>query len=146
MGREIVIPNKSYFKQTEVITLTAVKSYVLRFWESEFSQLNPQVSASGQKVYDKKDIELILKIKTLLFDQKMTIEQAKGVLSATEKLRENDVPQLPQGKMVRSLSDLELQRLIVAKAKIHGLLQTIRHIEDKHGWPNTARPISVQFQ
>lgn len=74
----IEIPNKSSFKINEVCALTGVKSYVLRFWESEFSEIAPLISTSGQKLYEHRDIEAILLIKKLLFEDKMTIERAKA--------------------------------------------------------------------
>ncbi|MBY0414111.1 MAG: MerR family transcriptional regulator [Bdellovibrionales bacterium] len=74
----IEIPNKSSFKINEVCALTGVKSYVLRFWESEFEEILPIVSSSGQKLYEHRDIEAILLIKKLLFEDKMTIERAKA--------------------------------------------------------------------
>ena len=74
----IEIPNKSSFKINEVCALTGVKSYVLRFWESEFSEIAPITSSSGQKLYEHRDIESILLIKKLLFEDKMTIERAKA--------------------------------------------------------------------
>jgi len=74
----IEIPNKSSFKINEVCALTGVKSYVLRFWESEFTEIAPMTSSSGQKLYEHRDIEAILLIKKLLFEDKMTIERAKA--------------------------------------------------------------------
>lgn len=74
----IEIPNKSSFKINEVCALTGVKSYVLRFWESEFTEIAPMTSSSGQKLYEHRDIEAILSIKKLLFEEKMTIERAKA--------------------------------------------------------------------
>jgi DNA-binding transcriptional MerR regulator len=78
MNEPIEIPNKSSFKINEVCALTGVKSYVLRFWESEFTEIAPLMSSSGQKLYEHKDIEAILLIKKLLFDDKLSIERAKG--------------------------------------------------------------------
>lgn len=74
----IEIPNKSSFKSNEVCALTGVKSYVLRFWESEFEEISPLESSSGQRLYEYRDIEAILLIKKLLFDDKLTIERAKA--------------------------------------------------------------------
>lgn len=74
----IEIPNKSSFKLNEVCGLTGVKSYVLRFWESEFEEIAPLVSTTGQKLYEHRDIEAILMIKKLLFEDKLTIERAKA--------------------------------------------------------------------
>lgn len=77
MNEPIEIPNKSSFKINEVCALTGVKSYVLRFWESEFSEIAPIMSSSGAKLYEHKDIEAILLIKKLLFDDKLSIERAR---------------------------------------------------------------------
>lgn len=74
------IPNKSMFKLNEVCGLTGVKPYVLRFWESEFEEIDPIVSSSGQKLYEPKDIEAIATIKKFLFEDKMNIEEAKHAL------------------------------------------------------------------
>ena len=74
----IEIPNKSSFKINEVCALTGVKSYVLRFWESEFTEISPLTSSVGLKLYEHRDIEAILLVKKLLFDDKLSIERAKG--------------------------------------------------------------------
>lgn len=77
MDSDIQIPNKSFFKQDEVCSLTGVKPYVLRFWETEFEEISPVVSMTGQKLYEHGDIESILKIKKFLFADKMTVEKAR---------------------------------------------------------------------
>ncbi|MGD2029896.1 MAG: MerR family transcriptional regulator [Desulfobacterales bacterium] len=71
------LPDKLYFKVGEVSAIVGVPAYVLRFWESEFKKINPKRSASGQRLYRKSDIELILKIKHLLYDKKFTIQGAR---------------------------------------------------------------------
>jgi DNA-binding transcriptional MerR regulator len=71
------LPDKLYFKVGEVSAIVEVPAYVLRFWESEFKKINPKRSASGQRLYRKSDIELILKIKHLLYDKKFTIQGAR---------------------------------------------------------------------
>jgi DNA-binding transcriptional MerR regulator len=76
------IPEKLYFKIGEVSSITGLPSYVLRFWETEFSRINPKRTDSGQRLYRKSDIELILKIKNLLYSNKFTIEGAKQYLKA----------------------------------------------------------------
>src|SRR5690606_1927104 len=77
----IQLPNKSHFKADEVCGFTGVKPYVLRFWETEFEEINPIVSSSGQKLYEQRDVEAILAIKKLLFDDKMTVEEARREMS-----------------------------------------------------------------
>lgn len=71
------IPDKLYFKIGEVASLTKVKPYVLRYWESEFKIISPKKSLSKQRVYSKRDIELILDIKRLLYKEGFTLDGAK---------------------------------------------------------------------
>ncbi|MBI2876726.1 MAG: MerR family transcriptional regulator, partial [Candidatus Tectomicrobia bacterium] len=81
------IPNKLFFRIREVTEITGIKPHVLRYWESEFSRLSPRKSRSGQRVYRKKDIETILKIKRLLYDERYTIVGAKKRLEEKEEER-----------------------------------------------------------
>jgi DNA-binding transcriptional MerR regulator len=76
------IPNKLYFRIGEVARLAGIKPYVLRFWESEFSGLGPKKSGTGHRLYRRKDVELVLEIKRLLYDKRFTIEGARKVLEA----------------------------------------------------------------
>ena len=71
------IPNKLYFKIGEVARLTGVKPYVLRYWESEFTGLGPKKSGTNQRQYRRKDVELVLEIKRLLYEKRFTIEGAR---------------------------------------------------------------------
>ena len=64
-----MIPNKSSFKFQELTPITGVKPYVIRFWETEFPEIAPVTSDSGQKIYGRKDVEAILRIKKLLFEK-----------------------------------------------------------------------------
>ena len=74
----MLIPDdKRYFRIGEVSRIIEVEPYVLRYWESEFSQIRPSRADSNQRTYQKKDLELIFEIKRLLYDEKMTIEGAK---------------------------------------------------------------------
>ena len=71
------IPNKLFFKIGEVCEITDTQPYVLRYWESEFSALAPAKNSSGQRIYRRKDIETVLRIKQLLYDEGFTIAGAK---------------------------------------------------------------------
>jgi DNA-binding transcriptional MerR regulator len=71
------IPEKPYFKIGEVARLCAVKPYVLRYWETEFKSIRPQKSRSQQRLYRKRDVELLLRIRHLLYDKRYTIEGAR---------------------------------------------------------------------
>jgi DNA-binding transcriptional MerR regulator len=79
------IPNKLYFRIGEVAKLAGIKPYVLRFWESEFSGLGPKKSGTGQRLYRRKDVELVLEIKRLLYEKRFTIEGARKMLEAKPK-------------------------------------------------------------
>ena len=71
------IPDKLYFKIGEVSEIADVPAYVLRFWESEFKRISPKRTSSGQRLYRRSDVELIFKIKDLLYNKKFTIQGAK---------------------------------------------------------------------
>lgn len=74
------IPNKLYFRIGEVSRLAGVKPHVLRYWETEFSVLDPKKSGTGHRLYRRKDVELILEIKHLLYEKRFTIEGARAVI------------------------------------------------------------------
>jgi DNA-binding transcriptional MerR regulator len=71
---------KLYYSISEVSKITDMEQYVLRYWESEFEQLNPQKNRAGNRIYTNKDIQVILHIKSLLREKKYTIEGAKKIL------------------------------------------------------------------
>src|SRR2546421_4356539 len=75
------IPNKLYFRIGEVSRLAGIKPYVLRFWESEFHGIGPKKSGTGHRLYRRKDVELVLEIKRLLYDKRFTIEGARKILA-----------------------------------------------------------------
>src|ERR1700754_3623094 len=89
------IPDKLYFRIGEVAKLAGVKPHVLRFWESEFSGLGPKKSGTGHRLYRRKDVELVLEIKRLLYERRYTIEGARKVLETKPK-RELVRATLPQ--------------------------------------------------
>ncbi len=76
--------NKRYFRIGEASSIIGVEPYVLRYWEGEFPQLKPQRADSKQRTYQRKDLEILLEIKRLLYEEKMTIEGAK------RRLRQKD--------------------------------------------------------
>jgi DNA-binding transcriptional MerR regulator len=83
---EPVIPDKLYFRIGDVAKLCGVEAYVLRFWESEFPQLKPNKSGTGQRLYRRRDVELALRIKQLLHNEGYTIAGARQVF--TQESRE----------------------------------------------------------
>jgi DNA-binding transcriptional MerR regulator len=74
------IPDKLYFKIGEVSEILGVEAYVLRYWETEFPQLAPKKSGTGHRLYRRKDVELLLRIKHLLYEKRFTIEGARQTL------------------------------------------------------------------
>ncbi len=83
MNFDIGIPKKEAYKFNEVTSVTSVKPYVLRFWETEFIGIAPEVLEDGSKLYKQSDIDLIEKVKDLLFNQKMSIPEAKHFLEGS---------------------------------------------------------------
>ena len=77
----VAIPEKLFFKIGEVCELAGVQAHVLRYWESEFSMLAPQKNRAGQRVYRKRDVEMALRIKDLLYEDQYTIAGAKKRLA-----------------------------------------------------------------
>ena len=69
--------NRKYFRIGEASRIVGVEPYVLRYWESEFSQIRPQRADSNQRTYQKQDLETLVEIKRLLYEEKMTIEGAR---------------------------------------------------------------------
>ncbi len=82
---EVIIPDRLYFRIGEVAELSRLPAYVLRFWETEFPQLKPVKSSTGQRMYRQRDVELVLRIKKLLYDEGFTIAGARTQLKAESK-------------------------------------------------------------
>ncbi len=79
------IPDKLYFRIGEVAELCQLPAYVLRFWETEFPQLKPVKGSTGQRMYRQRDVEFVLRIKKLLYDEGFTIPGARQQLKAEAK-------------------------------------------------------------
>jgi len=77
---EVIIPDKLYFRIGEVARLCRLPAYVLRFWETEFPQLKPVKSSTGQRMYRKRDVESVVRIKKLLYEDGFTIPGARAQL------------------------------------------------------------------
>ena len=71
------VPDKLYYRIGEVETITEIPAYVLRYWESEFKLLRPKKNPAGQRLYRKADLDLVLRIKSLLYEERLTLEGAK---------------------------------------------------------------------
>src|SRR5690349_4108866 len=90
------IPDKLFFKIGEVCKIVDIEPFVLRFWESEFPNLAPEKSKSGQRVYKRKDIEMVLRIKELLYERGYTIAGARKQLARTRAPKEHRAKMLVQ--------------------------------------------------
>src|SRR5258708_6784863 len=91
------IPDKLYFKIGEVSELLGVEAYVLRYWETEFPVLSPKKSGTGHRLYRRKDVELLLRIKHLLYEKRFTIDGARQYLHDEAKsLHQKDIKQEQQ--------------------------------------------------
>src|SRR5512135_3718375 len=94
------LPDKLFYKIGEVSKITGIESYVLRYWETEFPFLKPRKNKSGQRVYTKKELELILQVKKMLYQERYTIEGVRkrfgeGTLKAVE-------PEIPPDKKINN--------------------------------------------
>ena len=98
--------NKKYFRIGEVSRIIGVEPYVLRYWESEFPQIRPSRADSNQRTYQKKDLEIIMEIKRLLYEERMTVEGVKRKLK--QKLSKDEKMGT---QLVRELK-MELQEII----------------------------------
>jgi DNA-binding transcriptional MerR regulator len=110
------LPDKAYFKIGEVARICDVKPYVLRYWESEFRSLRPVKSDTKQRVYRKKDVELLLRIRNLLYVQRFTIEGARKALK--DSGLDEDIATAPT-------SELDLVSLRKIKQDVLDLLRLV---------------------
>jgi DNA-binding transcriptional MerR regulator len=123
-----VIPDKLYFRIGEVAKLCSVQTFVLRFWEGEFPQLKPTKSGTGQRLYRKRDVEMALKIRHLLYEEGYTIPGARQAFQQEARNASmsghKGQPELPlESSSVRN-SPLKLQRLQAELREILGMLST----------------------
>jgi DNA-binding transcriptional MerR regulator len=94
------IPNKLFFKIGEVCEITDTQPYVLRYWESEFPSLAPAKNSSGQRIYRRRDIETVLRIKQLLYEEGFTIAGAKKRLEAEMTGKTDSNPSVTPSKVM----------------------------------------------
>jgi DNA-binding transcriptional MerR regulator len=117
-----VIPDKLYFRIGEVATLCRLPAYVLRFWESEFPQLKPVKGSNGQRMYRQRDVEMLLRIKKLLYEQGFTIAGAR------HHLKEETKPAQKQSGLPfpKSRPGAEMKKVRQGLQEILGILSTPR--------------------
>jgi len=100
------LPEKLYFKIGEVSKLTELPTYVLRFWETEFSCIRPKRTSSGQRLYRRGDVEMVFKIRHLLHERKFTIEGARQYLSKRKADPPEEAPQLSIKEIAAELKNI----------------------------------------
>jgi len=121
-AEEIVIPEKLFFRIGEVSRLCSLPAYVLRFWETEFPQLKPSKSNTGQRLYRRKDVENVVRVKKLLYEEGYTINGARQFIKAESK-RDRSQTALPfapgasNGTVRRRIKRLLLDGLGILSAK-----------------------------
>ena len=112
------IPDKLYFRIGEVARLAGIKPYVLRFWETEFPALGPKKSGKGHRLFRRKDVELVLEIKRLLYEKRYTIEGARKFLESPARpaparsAAKHARPAKTQGQLFDNRSPTDLSPLL----------------------------------
>ncbi len=100
------LPDKLYFRIGEVSSLAGVPTYVLRFWESEFTSINPKRTPAGQRLYRQQDVKAVLFIKHLLYDQKFTIKGARQYLKLHGKSASASTTEITFAEIYRELRQI----------------------------------------
>lgn len=126
---EPVLPNKLYFRIGEVAKLVGVKPYVLRYWETEFTVLRPGKTPSHHRLYRRRDVEMLLEIKDLLYEQGFTIAGAKKKLKDSALVEEPEIalalPVSASGPTAQPCDHLQLLRSIKEDLRtLHAMLSS----------------------
>lgn len=127
---DIVIPQKSMFKIDEVCALLAIKPYILRFWESEIDSIRPVTSSTGQKLYDHRDIEILMKLKKLLYQDKLIIEKAKIEIKKlfSDVFESAPLPEAIESKEIlnKNLNQEDFEKLQQAKIFLKEVIASLK--------------------
>ena len=118
---------KLYYSISEVSDITGLKQYVLRYWETEFSQLKPNKNQAGNRIYRSHDIDIISDIKSLLYDRKFTIKGAKQHLKEPSG-KVNQV--IPTKKIIKLSNSLDIKTLKDLKQGLDDLIKLIEQFRD----------------
>jgi DNA-binding transcriptional MerR regulator len=116
---EAGIPEKLFYRIGEVARLTSLRPSILRYWETEFSLLQPQKSRSGQRLYTRKELDLVFDIKKLLYSEKLTIEGARRAMAKRGKAR------MPQETSSGSVPDSIVQVIREVKADLKSIRDSL---------------------
>jgi len=108
-------PDKLFYRIGDVSEITGIKPHILRYWEAEFSVLHPRKNDAGQRLYERRDVELVIEIKKLLYEQRYTISGAKKFLARQHKqVLKKSVPAKTPGDMSAALK--------ICRQELRGLL------------------------
>ena len=118
---------KLYYSISEVSDITGLKQYVLRYWETEFSQLKPNKNQAGNRIYRSHDINVILDIKSLLYDRKFTI---KGAQQHLKQPSDETSQIIPSKKIVKLSNSLDIKTLKDLKQGLDDLIKLIEQFRD----------------
>lgn len=127
---------KETYTFAEVSSVTSIKPYVLRFWETEFTEISPLIQADGEKIYSKENLEFILLVKNLLFEKKMSIPEAKayvakGDIGQTINQMDTIVEDSSISTSIEAKSESNLN---LASSKLKEILKEIDSLSEIHGW------------
>ena len=122
MAKDPTKIKKLYYSIGEVSKITELKQYVLRYWETEFKELSPSKNKAGNRTYRQKDIDLIIKIKDLLYNQKFTIDGARHVLSMPNNV---EPVQTSQQVLVES-NDVDIKILQKIRTELKSILDNVK--------------------
>ena len=118
---------KLYYSISEVSDITGLKQYVLRYWETEFSQLKPNKNQAGNRIYRSHDIDMILDIKSLLYDRKFTI---KGAMQHLKEPSDEVKQVIPTKKIIKLSNSLDIKTLKDLKQGLDDLIKLIEQFRD----------------
>ena len=116
---------KLYYSISEVGEITDLKQYVLRYWETEFSNLKPSKNKAGNRIYKSADLDLILEIKNLLYKRKFTIKGAKQFLSDKKNKHSNS-----NDKIIKLATSSDIQSLKNIKTGLDDLINLLEDFKD----------------
>lgn len=120
-SQRLAIPNKLFFRIGEVSELLGLEAHVVRYWETEFPSLAPKKSDSGQRMFRRKDVELLFQIKHLLYERKYTLEGARKVLQ--EKGKKDVVSKITARQHTETIPSNPLQEIRTELAEILKMLR-----------------------
>ena len=118
---------KLYYSISEVSEITSLKQYVLRYWETEFSQLKPGKNRAGNRIYRSHDVDTIMEIKSLLYDRKFTIKGAQQHLKRPSAEQSQIVEKM---KIVKLSNSIDIQTLKDLKHGLDDLIKLVEQFKD----------------